>query len=48
MLSWKRTEGKGRRSGRFEGDVDWPFPKRATVMMKYFLGFSVLSSPISQ
>ena len=31
----------------FEGEVDCPFPKRAVIMMKYFLGFKTWSSPIS-
>jgi len=32
----------------FEGEMDWPLPNNAGMMMKYFFGFSVLSSPISQ
>ena len=31
----------------FDGEVDWPFPKRAVIMMKYLLGFKALFSPIS-
>jgi hypothetical protein len=33
--------------GEFDGEVDWPLPKRAVMIMKYFLGFNVLSSPMS-
>lgn len=31
----------------FEGEVDWPLPKRAVIIMKYFLGFRTWSSPMS-
>ena len=27
--------GKGLREGVLEGEVDWPLPKRAEIMMKY-------------
>jgi hypothetical protein len=30
-----------------EGEVDWPLPKRAVMIMKYFLGLRALSSPMS-
>lgn len=30
-----------------EGEVDWPLPKSAVIMMKYFLGLSAFSSPMS-
>ena len=30
-----------------EGEVDWPLPKRAVIIMKYFLGVRALSSPMS-
>lgn len=40
------TNGKGE-IDEFEGDMDCPFPKRAVMMMKYLLGFNVLSLPIS-
>lgn len=32
----------------FEGEDDWPLPKSAGMMMKYFCGLNSLSSPISQ
>jgi hypothetical protein len=31
----------------FEGDVDWPFPKRAVTIMKYLEEFKTWSSPMS-
>jgi hypothetical protein len=31
----------------FEGEVDWPFPKRAVIIMKYLEGFKTWSSPMS-
>lgn len=31
----------------FEGEMDCPFPKSAVMMMKYLLGFKVLSFPIN-
>jgi hypothetical protein len=30
-----------------EGDVDWPFPKRAVITMKCLEGFKVWCSPMS-
>lgn len=30
-----------------EGEVDWPFPKRAVIIMKYFEGLRALSEPMS-
>ena len=30
-----------------EGEVDCPLPNSAVMMMKYFFGFRVLSSPMS-
>jgi len=60
-------KGKGCLYFVFEGEVDWPLPKRAGIIIKNwrgcqvwygneqgydgplaFLGFKVLSSPISQ
>jgi hypothetical protein len=31
----------------FEGEVDWPLPKRAVMIMKYFFGFKTWYSPTS-
>jgi hypothetical protein len=31
----------------FEGEVDWPLPKRAVITMKYLEGFKTWSSPMS-
>lgn len=36
------------RSDLFDGELDSPFPKRAVMIMKYFFGLRVLSSPMSQ
>jgi hypothetical protein len=30
-----------------EGEVDCPFPNKAVMIMKYFFGLKVLSSPMS-
>ena len=31
----------------FDGEVDWPLPNKAVMIMKYFFGFRVCSSPTS-
>jgi hypothetical protein len=38
--------GKGEME-ELDGEMDWPLPKRAVMMMKYFFGLRVLSSPMS-
>lgn len=30
-----------------EGEVDWPLPKRAVMIVKYFEGLRALSEPMS-
>jgi hypothetical protein len=47
-LSKNETLGKGLGVGWFEGDEDCPLPNSAVMMMKYFFGLRVLSSPINQ
>lgn len=36
------------RSDLFDGELDSPLPKSAVMIMKYFFGLRVLSSPMSQ
>lgn len=45
-LSKKVTFGKGL-IFEFDGEVDWPLPKRAVMMIKYFFGLRVWFSPTS-
>ena len=45
-MSKKVTLGNGLMF-ELEGDVDCPFPNNAVMMMKYFVGFKTLSSPMS-
>lgn len=40
------TRGNGLIS-ELDGEVDWPLPKSAVMMMKYFLGSRTRSSPMS-
>lgn len=40
------TVGKGAIL-EFDGDMDWPLPKSAVMIMKYLAGLRVLSSPMS-
>ena len=39
--------GNGLISGLFDGLLDCPLPNNAGTIMKYFLGLSAMSSPIS-